>query len=1042
MSETPFEQVLNSELDLLKELRLQGEHVPAASDRVNAFDRAHATKLTGLAFSGGGIRSATFNLGVIMALAKSGLLSRFDYLSTVSGGGYVGAWLSAVLQRHATNPDGTRAKYGVGEIVDAQAVASFQACLTTHPADSGLPQPDLTTGFKPVEHAAVRYLRRYTRYLAPRAGLSGDLLAAVALFMRNLLLLQIGLIAALATVLMGAHLIGLWAGTICHTPPWPLSGLDYLGRPFGWAWPFTGAALGLVVAIVAIGRFLDFSSKTARRRKGVVVGWVMVPGTLAAWWFSMGLFAWPSEVRLSDRGVTESIAQWLAQVSSGVMSSAVIEAILWVGFGALAYTLAWVIGYTSRQIFRRLGSRYHETQPSSSVLAHLFPALFAGSVFGLILYLTVAYVGEHSAEIGAWYGIAFGTPLFILVFSCVVMIHIGVARDQFSELEREWFARVGGWAMLTSFAWALVFLLVLFAPPVMRWLESGGLAAIAAWVVGSGAGAWLARGEQTSEPGKGGWKQIVAAVAPWLFVIGLGVLVASGVHSVLLRMFVPASELEGTTWWLEDADKVAPKFSLVLKDGGLEGSTGCSRFKGSYSETEERGIFMKVEASPVRACPKGAEQQQALAGALEDAWRYRIKAERLILLDEEGKPLLIFAAPQSFGALVAAEHDRLTQLEQSWAGIFWTWAGTAIFLMLFLLRFDINLFSLHTLYRNRLDRAYLGASRSGQRSPDPITGFDPNDDIPFHALSLQRPIHIINTTVNMTGGDDLAWQTRRGASFAFTPCWAGFEAKSSQGDHLGCYRRTAEYAGGLSLSTLMAVSGAAASPNMGYHTSPAVAALLTAFNLRLGRWCGNPTRDVWQWSGPKLSVRPILSELTGSATGRAKWINLTDGGHFENLGIYELVRRRCRLILVSDAGCDPDYTFSDLASAIRKCWTDFGVHIDMPDLDRLRPKKGERCNQTRHSVGRIHYSDHSDNGLIIYLKASLNGKEPLDVREYADAHSSFPHEGTGDQFFDEDQFEGYRHLGFDIAAEVAGVLETVWRSNGWPPDYGAWPNGA
>jgi hypothetical protein len=76
------------------------------------------------------------------------------------------------------------------------------------------------------------------------------------------------------------------------------------------------------------------------------------------------------------------------------------------------------------------------------------------------------------------------------------------------------------------------------------------------------------------------------------------------------------------------------------------------------------------------------------------------------------------------------------------------------------------------------------------------------------------------------------------------------------------------------------------------------------------------------------------------------------------------------------------------------------------------------------------------------LKTSLNGKEPVDIREYADAHASFPHESTGDQFFDEDQFEAYRHLGFDIAAEVAGTLETVWRNNGWPPDYGAWPSGA
>jgi hypothetical protein len=148
------------------------------------------------------------------------------------------------------------------------------------------------------------------------------------------------------------------------------------------------------------------------------------------------------------------------------------------------------------------------------------------------------------------------------------------------------------------------------------------------------------------------------------------------------------------------------------------------------------------------------------------------------------------------------------------------------------------------------------------------------------------------------------------------------------------------------------------------------------------------------------------------------------------------------LILVSDAGCDPEHTFSDLANAIRRCWTDFGVHIDVPDLNGMRRVQGGRHSKARHTIGRIHYPDHSDDGLLIYLKASLNGKEPVDIREYADAHARFPHESTGDQFFDEDQFEAYRHLGFDIAAEVAGTLETIWRNNGWAPDYGAWPSGA
>ena len=134
-------------------------------------------------------------------------------------------------------------------------------------------------------------------------------------------------------------------------------------------------------------------------------------------------------------------------------------------------------------------------------------------------------------------------------------------------------------------------------------------------------------------------------------------------------------------------------------------------------------------------------------------------------------------------------------------------------------RLDINLFSLHALYCNRLARAYLGASRAGQRKPNPFTGFDTADDLPFSELARQRPIPILNTAINMTGGDDLAWQTRRAASFAFTPCWSGYETRSTQGKQLGKYRPTRQYAGDRNLGTLMAVSGAAASPNMGYHTS-------------------------------------------------------------------------------------------------------------------------------------------------------------------------------------------------------------------------------
>jgi hypothetical protein len=284
----------------------------------------------------------------------------------------------------------------------------------------------------------------------------------------------------------------------------------------------------------------------------------------------------------------------------------------------------------------------------------------------------------------------------------------------------------------------------------------------------------------------------------------------------------------------------------------------------------------------------------------------------------------------------------------------------------------------------------------------------------------------------MTGGDDLAWQTRRAASFAFTPEWAGFETRSTQGFKIGRYRPTDRYAGGRNLGTLIAISGAAASPNMGFHTSPSVAALLTAFNLRLGRWCGNPMRETWHKISPQFAATPIFAELTGSATAQANWINLTDGGHFENLGVYELVRRRCRLIVVTDVGCDPKYQYDDLANLLRLCWTDLGVNIRFENFNPMHPAKDSRYIDAHAMIGRIQYSkSHSDaapEGVIIYIKSSMTGNEWPDIRQYADAHKDFPHQTTADQFFDENQFEAYRHLGYKAIATMIEDLNKYIKS--------------
>jgi hypothetical protein len=135
------------------------------------------------------------------------------------------------------------------------------------------------------------------------------------------------------------------------------------------------------------------------------------------------------------------------------------------------------------------------------------------------------------------------------------------------------------------------------------------------------------------------------------------------------------------------------------------------------------------------------------------------------------------------------------------------------------------------------------------------------------------------------------------------------------------------------------------------------------------------------------------------------------------MGIYELVRRKCRYIILGDGEQDEGFTFNGLGNAIRKCRTDFGVEIDF-NVRRLAPVEG--FSQVHCAVGRIHYLDDPKPGYLLYLKSSVTGDEPHDILEYRDRQPAFPHQSTGDQWFDESQFESYRRLGLHIVDSAFG----------------------
>jgi len=344
---------------------------------------------------------------------------------------------------------------------------------------------------------------------------------------------------------------------------------------------------------------------------------------------------------------------------------------------------------------------------------------------------------------------------------------------------------------------------------------------------------------------------------------------------------------------------------------------------------------------------------------------------------------------------------------------------------------NVNRFSAHSLYRNRLIRAFLGAARGPaairSQTSDPFTGFDRMDnkwvrDMIFpEEKGRSRLFPVINMALNTVAGANKAWQERKAESFTVTPLRSGNESVK--------FWPTGNYGSrenGLSLGTAIAISGAAASPNQGYHSSPIVGLAMTLFNVRLGWWLGNPSRPTSApQESPPFGMVQFISELFGLTNNKSDYVYLSDGGHFENLGLYEMVRRRCHFIIVSDAGCDPDCAFADLGNAVRKIWIDLGVRIDFARINLEKRKEPDKKGQAVYcAVGTIKYPGAGERqGHIVYLKPGFFGTEPADILAYASVNKAFPHETTADQFFSESQMESYRALG-------AHVIETVFGPRG------------
>jgi|SRR5579859_950529 len=864
-------------------------------------------KYVGLAFSGGGIRSATFNLGVLQALAKLKILPCVDYLSTVSGGGYIGGWLLAWLKREPLE--------SVMEGLDPDG--RIHECKPT-------PQ--------------IEFLRDYSNYLTPQVGfLTADTWTAVATVTRNLLLNLAILVSAAIALLLVPYILVRLAQSFSGCATFVVSQVLLLLALGTFAYHFQQVTLagkreqrsskiqGRIIAFITKGRWL---SKTQGR----------IIGSICPFWFT---------------GVYLETCWIGAQAKSAINPFwnhfEIITLDPWLG--ALVILYWFVVGLVLvAEYSERVGESSRQAQWGifvSSLLSYLILSFIV--VTWVLCELHQAWPQDGSAMI------SLGVPIALLVYLLAAAVQVGLTGMLLQNEAREWTARLGAWVMILGLAWAALFGLVFYGPPGAMWLGAwvGGTVTVA-WVVHTVTGVLSAFSGRTGQSNSSNWLDKLVVTAPPVFALGLMMLLSLGIYRVIAAPPLGSSR---------DA---APVHVAV-----------------SWNDKQSAGFFAVSE--PAKQKPTFSKLARDCAELIKKSTYWTKNKGWDFVLGS-----VLFAA---FASLLS-------------------------------LRVDINEFSMQTFYRNRLVRCYLGASREPAcRRPNPFTGFDPKDDLLLHTLSCQGsqkecgkkydgPYPILNATLNLNHGRRLAWQERRAESFTFTPLFCGGTIEDDT-----AYLKTKDYAyppDGVYLGTAVATCGAAVSPLVGFHYSTAAGFLMTVFNARLGQWMANPSsKKTWNRFGPRFGLYRLVKELFGLTDDDSPYVYLSDGGQFENLGIYELVRRRVKYIIACDAGADPNLEFSDLGNAIRKCRSDFGAEIDIR-VENISRDPDTIFSRAHCAVGKIRYCD-GEKGVLVYLKASLTETDPTDVLEYHAEHAEFPHQSTADQWFDESQFESYRKLGYHIA---------------------------
>lgn len=1030
------------------QIRKRREALPEGTYPLRADDQDPPDGQIGLALSGGGIRSATFCLGVLQAMAQNKWIRKIDYLSTVSGGGYIGSFLGRLFTRNwvrglfveddFTEPSGLVDKLqarGQQDPLSAFLWDKFnndeRAILQDRKAAKPEKKRALVAGFNRILQGELIYSE--DRFPRPKdqspvaSALSDETIkrcrenppkSSLALAQLNRRLLE----EAYPNEIRRANKCKLGVERVEEELKNPDSEcMKYLRNNGRYLSPNNAGDTWMMVAVF-LRNWLAMLAVLLMLAWGACMLVVLTRAGLWHWGLWFNVEDWFAQK-------TDSHLWWSATL---VWPAVVLAAAIPLGW---AY---WLTQRTWLQFKPRWLRKVSEPMALVTTIL-LFLAASAGMVWGL----------TKGPKVWAWATIPIAGQAG-LSLACYGVLYRWAGQLDASRDRVYWIRN----RLTDGFAAALVVATVLL---VLALVDS----------LGQSLYALLKDTERLSDALK-----------------ALGGI--TGISALVLG----ASRLK----FLFD---LLPKRRAVQLPLELVASLGALVLVVTLLTLASVGAHAVAwhGRSPEPA-PMGTNTPNCTAvhpGANIYSWLYPAKTNQVIL------------AGDNYIQVVSA--NALPQRRESSSHPDWIWLVCALVLVAVLsclyghtLAF-INLSSLHTFYKARLVRAYLGASNErrwtdlGRRISTPIAG-DDREWRDYQPWLAGGPLHLVNVTVNETvsGKTQVEYRDRKGLILAVGPAglsvgrkdhakWGtkqepkpdprsvkiqplnvkrgefhalGFAKEEKEGSH------ECEAA---SLGRWVGISGAAFTTGLGYRTSLAKSLLLGLFNVRLGYWWNSgisprkrggctPPR-FWNWVEGWLSyVFPVqihlLHELTGRFRGPSmkRWY-LSDGGHFENTAAYELLRRRLPFIIVCDCGCDPDYNFEDVANLVRKARIDFDAEIEFldeiklktlglppeigkwiskPEHFRPKPKPDEEKHaprRTRHHalLARVNYADGAPPSYILFLKPSLNGDEPLDVLQYQKEHPAFPNESTADQYFDEAQWESYRKLGHHIGEDISIFLQ-------------------